>query len=176
MSMAAGNAALDIAQVWQKQYSFQRVAGRCSCRLTDIGEAMAVQVSASFVPPNENQRISLRRRRPSPGWSIPTAPLATRLRRVKNPLDGAKSRPILGAPGRGEMRGTVDATKGNHGPRRMGSHGSVGNSDHRAGAASGETPTAHAYGGSQEAVGRRLPARHPQPAPGASKVQTVSRG
>src|SRR5258705_8143948 len=42
--------------------------------------------------------------------------------------------------------GWADAKKGNHWPRRMGCHGSVGNGAGRARAASTATPTARPYG------------------------------
>src|ERR1035438_7926358 len=71
--------------------------------------------------------------------------------------------------------GVLNAKKRNHGPRRMGCHGSVGNGANCASAASTETPTAHSYGRNQEAFGRRLPIRNCQPAPSPSKVQVVSR-
>src|SRR5712664_2020179 len=75
----------------------------------------------------------------------------------------------------GKTRGLADAKKGNHGPRRMGCDGSIGNGAGGAGAASGETPTAHSHGRYQEAAGRRLPARNRYPASGPGKVQVVSR-
>src|SRR5260370_691466 len=50
----------------------------------------------------------------------------------------------------------ADAKKGNHWPRRMGYHRSIGNCADRARAASTATPTAHSYGRYQEAFGRRL--------------------
>src|SRR5258705_4171253 len=50
----------------------------------------------------------------------------------------------------------ADAKKGNHWPRRMGCHGSVGNCAGLARAASTETPTARPYGRYQEDAERRL--------------------
>src|SRR5450631_3331051 len=45
----------------------------------------------------------------------------------------------------------LHAKKGNHGPRRMGHHGSIGNGADRAGAAPAQTPAKHPYGRTQEA-------------------------
>jgi len=67
------------------------------------------------------------------------------------------------------------AKKGNHRPRSMGHHGSLGNGICRAGAASTEAPTAHPNGRNQEAVGCRLPAWDRQPASRPGKVQVVPR-
>src|SRR5258705_8694840 len=50
----------------------------------------------------------------------------------------------------------ADAKKGNHWPRRMGYHGSVGNGAGRARAASTATPAAHSHGRYQEAFGHPL--------------------
>ena len=69
----------------------------------------------------------------------------------------------------------VDAKKGNHGPRRMGDHGSIGNGANRARAASTEAPTAHPNGRYQEAFGCGLPAWDRRPASRAGKVQVVPR-
>src|SRR6266478_4687592 len=69
----------------------------------------------------------------------------------------------------------LNATKGNHGSRRLGRHRSVGNRTDRAGAADAATPTARAYGRYQEAFGRRLSARNRQLAFGPGQVPIVSR-
>ena len=50
----------------------------------------------------------------------------------------------------------ADAKKGNHWPRRLGGHGSIGNRANCVRATSTATPTAHSYGRYQEAFGRRL--------------------
>ena len=68
-------------------------------------------------------------------------------------------RKISETPGRSQElagRGGGDAKKGNHGPRRTGYHGSIGNGANRARAASTATPTTHSHGRYQEAFGRRL--------------------
>src|SRR5713101_5595267 len=52
----------------------------------------------------------------------------------------------------------TDAKTGNHRPRWMGHHGSLGNCTSRARAASTEAPTAHPNGRYQEALDCRLPA------------------
>src|SRR6476620_7001513 len=54
--------------------------------------------------------------------------------------------------------GGENAKKGNHWSRRMGRHGSVGDGAGCTGAASPETPAAHAYGRNQKAFGGRFAA------------------
>src|SRR5205823_2213634 len=57
----------------------------------------------------------------------------------------------------------------------MGCHGGPGDGTGRARAASGKAPAARAYGRSQKAFGRRLPARQRDSASGPGQMPAVSR-